>query len=362
MDVVELVDPVDPGRPTAAPQRTRRWGVVRGAVHFGIGVLLLFVALAGFQDVSILVKLVGFCASISLCYAGLRTIGRALWGPRVDVGFWLSMLWLGVLIVAALLADVLPLGEYKDTGKTILDIGNASPDLLSEHPLGTNNFALDLLARSIYGARVSLLTVAFAIAISIIVGGTIGLAAGYFRSWVDTTFSVLTDTVLSVPPLVLLVALASVLGTPTGVADSALKNGAALAVVGTPAMIRLARANSLVYSQREFVLASRAMGARHGRVLMRKLLPNVVLPVVSYSFIIVAVLIVAEGSLAYLGLGLPQPQPTWGNMIAEADLTALREHPHVLLVPASFMFLTVFSFNRVGERARELWDPRDIKA
>ena len=98
--------------------------------------------------------------------------------------------------------------------------------------------------------------------------------------------------------------------------------------------------------------AARAAGARRGRILLRELVPNVAGPMLSYAFVVVAVLIVAEGSLAYLGLGLQQPEPSWGNMIAEANLQDLRDHPHVALVPGTFMFLTVYSLNRVGERTR----------
>jgi peptide/nickel transport system permease protein len=126
-------------------------------------------------------------------------------------------------------------------------------------------------------------------------------------------------------------------------------------------MIRLSRANTLVFAQREFVVASRAMGASDQRIIRRDILPNVILPLISFSFIVVAVLIVAEGSLAFLGLGLQQPTPTWGNMIAEADLTTIRQYPFIPLVPGMFMFLTVFSFNRIGERARSMWDPRKAK-
>lgn len=342
----------------SGPQRR---SMAKGVAYCVVGVATFVLALTILGGIPIVPKLALLAVSLGFLFQACRHLGSAVWGSGFDAGFWLCMGWLGALGLAALFADLLPLGEHKDTSATIAEIGNKSPDLLSSNPLGTNNFALDLLARSIYGARVTLLTVAFAVTISIVIGGGIGLVAGYIRGAVDTSVSVVTDTVLAIPPLVLLVALAAVLGAPTGIQDSALKNGAALAIVGTPAMIRLSRSNSMVFSQREFVLASRAMGATNRRILFRELLPNVILPIISYSFIIVAVLIVAEGSLAFLGLGLAQPQPTWGNMIAEADLTTLREHPHVFLVPAAFLFLTVFAFNRIGERARQVWDPRDAK-
>jgi peptide/nickel transport system permease protein len=325
------------------------------------GLVVLWISLVPMGSVDGIIKVPVFLASTVLMFVGVDRIGKGLFGPWFDTGFWLCFAWLIGLSFAAILAGWLPLAEYQDTKKTLAIPGNARPDLFSKHPLGTNNFSLDLLARCIYGARVSLLTVAVAVSISMTVGGTIGLFAGYYRHKLDMGVGVLTDAILSIPPLILLVALAAVLGQPTDVGEAVLKNGMALAVVGIPTMARLARANTLVFAQREFVQASRALGAKNTRIIFRDLLPNVVLPVVSYAFIIVATLIVAEGSLAFLGLGLQEPKPTWGNMIAEGNLNVLRAHPHIPLVPGVFMFLTVLSFNRVGERARNLWDPREAK-
>ena len=131
----------------------------------------------------------------------------------------------------------------------------------------------------------------------------------------------------------------------------------ALAALGIPTYIRLSRANTLVFVQREFVLAAKSMGARRSRIIFKELVPNVALPLVSYAFIIVAVLIVAEASLSFLGLGIQRPEPTWGNMIA-AGQNDFDRHPHLVFLPGIVMFLTVFSLNRVGEQARQLWDPR----
>jgi peptide/nickel transport system permease protein len=280
---------------------------------------------------------------------------------KIDTGFWLCTIWVAAVALAAVFADFLPLGEHQDSSKTIADPTNLRPDLFSEHPLGTNNQALDLLAQCIYGARVSLLTAIFAVTLSIALGGVIGMIAGYFRGKADVGIGVVNDSLLAFPPLILLIALAAVLGRPTTVGSAVTKTGVALAIVGVPTMLRLARANTLMFAQREFVLASRGMGAKNSRVLFREIMPNVLLPLVSYAFIIVAVLIIAEGSLSFLGLGLQQPKPTWGNMIAQADLNTLQEDPHIALVPGIFMFLTVYAFNRIGERARGSWDSRESK-
>jgi peptide/nickel transport system permease protein len=241
-------------------------------------------------------------------------------------------------------------------------VGNQQPDLFSSHPLGTNNLALDILARSIYGARVSLLTAAFAVTVSLIVGGAIGMLAGYHRGWFDAGVGLITDTVLAFPALVLLLALATVFGKPHEVPEAILKSGVSLAIVGLPTMVRLSRANTLTFAQREFVLSARSMGAGSTRIVFRELLPNVLLTLVSFGLVLMAVLIVAEGSLSFLGLGLQPPHPSWGNMIAEGqDSNVLKGQPWVPIVPGVFMFITLLCFNRVGEKARRAWDPRDLK-
>ena len=122
-------------------------------------------------------------------------------------------------------------------------------------------------------------------------------------------------------------------------------------------MARLARANTLTFAQREFVLAARSMGATNRRIIFRELVPNVVRPMLSYGFLIIAVLIVAEASLSFLGVGIQRPTPSWGNMIA-ANQEKFDEDPHLVFVPGAVMFLTVFAINRIGEKARQLWDPR----
>lgn len=356
------VDAVAAEEPRAAAPRTRGGQrILLGVVVVVAGIVVTWLSLVTFGDTKGIVKVPLFLMGISGMLGGVHMVCTGIWGARFETGFWLSLIWVVGLTLAATFADLLPLAEHVDTTKTITEPGNARPDLFSEHPLGTNNFSLDLLAQSIYGARVSLLTAVLAVAVSIVIGGTIGMLAGYFRGWADTGIGVLSDSLLAFPPLILLVALAAVFGIPTSVSDAILKSGIALAVVGIPTMIRLARANTLVFAQREFVLASRSMGASNMRIVFRELLPNVILPIISYAFIIVAVLIIAEGSLSFLGLGLQQPQPTWGNMIAEADLTTLRDDPHIALVPGAFMFITVYAFNRIGERARTAWDPRESK-
>jgi peptide/nickel transport system permease protein len=298
---------------------------------------------------------------VAVAYKAVDVGGRTIKGPGFDTGLWLSVTWMVLLVGTAVFADVLSLGNYNDPTKTLTEVGNLRPDLFSAHPLGTNNFGLDLLSRSIHAARVSLLTALFAATLGVVIGGAIGLVAGYYRGWLDTVVNIFTDAWLAFPALVVLLAVSTILGVPTTVPQAVFREGLALALVGLSTMVRVARANTLTFAQREFVTASRALGAATPRVLFRHLAPNVMLPLLSYAFTLLAVFIVAEGSLAFLGLGLQQPEPSWGNMIAEGTITDLRTHPHVPLVPGVVMFITVFAFSRVGDRLRRGRDAKDVQ-
>lgn len=131
----------------------------------------------------------------------------------------------------------------------------------------------------------------------------------------------------------------------------------ALGVLIVPAYTRVARANTLTFAQRDFVMAARALGASHTRILPREILPNVLLPVFAYSFVLVALIIVLEGVLSFLGLGVPHPAPSWGSMINDGR-EHLSEAPHIAFIPAMVMFLTVFSFNLLGDILRKRIDTR----
>ncbi|GAA0995746.1 ABC transporter permease [Acrocarpospora macrocephala] len=276
-------------------------------------------------------------------------------GAGFDVLTLMCGLWLLTLAVVALVAPLLPLGEHQDSALTLAEPIYAPPDLASAHPLGTNALGLDLLARVIYGARISLVVCISAVLIGMAVGGIVGITAGYLRGKVDVVIGVLTNSLLAVPTLIMLIALASVLRpTPQNMVI-------ALSLVAVPGMIRVARAQTLALSQREYVTVARALGARRSRVILRELLPNVALAIIPLGMIYISALIVAEASLSFLGIGIRPPQPTWGNMIAEGQDGKMEQYPFLVIVPAFFLFLTVFSFNLIGERLRKVWDTRQVK-
>ncbi|WP_054048668.1 ABC transporter permease [Alloactinosynnema sp. L-07] len=292
---------------------------------------------------------------IGLFVVGGSALGKQLFGRNFDFSFWFSVTWLVLLGVAVAAAPWLPLGEHVDVANSLDQPLNAAPDPFSANPLGTNLFGLDLLARSVYGARSSLLIAMTAVVIGTVIGGAIGMVAGYFQKSVDRVIGIVTNSLLAVPPLILLIALATVL-------EPKIRNIAfALSLLTIPSMVRLARATTIVYAPREFVVAARALGATRGRILLRELLPNVLPPILSLAIVMISILIVAEASLSFLGLGIEPPEPTWGNMIAEGEGNVFEEYPHIVLVPGTFLFLTVFAFNLVGEKARRRWDPRSVK-
>lgn len=268
---------------------------------------------------------------------------------RSGVALWLAVLWLLAIVLAAVLAGILPIKGY---GEADFNHIRQGPGLRWPEPLGTDALGRSELSRVIYGARVSLAVGFLSVAIGFVVGTSLGIIAGYFRGKVEAVINIVTDTLLAIPPLVLLLGITVVL-TPS------LRNlVVGLAVLGTPTFTRLARASTLTVSRREFVAAAQILGAPRWRVVLREITPNVLLPVGSFCAEIIGVFIVAESSLSFLNLGVPPPQPTWGGMIAEGypDLSTA---PALTFVPTVALFLTVFSFKIVGDRLRSRLDLRE---
>lgn len=266
--------------------------------------------------------------------------------PSFGVLFWLAAGWIGIIILAAALANVLPLPSPTD-----MDMLERRMPPSAAHWLGTDRLGRDMLSRLIHGGRISLTVGVLAPLIGLVVGGALGILAGYFRSHLETAVVGAVDVLLAFPPLVLALAVTAYLGQT--VANLTYIIG----VLSIPAFTRVARAATLSIAQREFILAARAMGATELRILVRELLPNVFLPLSAFFLLAVAVTIVVEGALSFLGLGVPPPAPSWGSMIGEGRET-LEIAPRIAFLPAAFMFLTVLSFNVVGDTLRGITDPR----
>lgn len=347
-DSLALRDALDDATAPPAPVR-RRANPIVGIVELAVGVLAIIAGTMWWQGIPMIQRAALVVGGLVVMYLGIRSVVHAF-RPQADVALWLSVAWLGILTLVAILAPILPLGEREDVSKTLLDPTLQRPNIFSKHPLGTNVDGLDILARVIYGARASLVMGVVAVAIGMLIGGLLGLIAGYVKGPFSWIVNVLNDTMIAFPPLVLLLALAAVM-------DKDVKSLAiALGVLAIPVNYRLARANTLAVSEQAFVTAARSMGASRRRVLFRELMPNVAPQLLSYALILMAILIVAEASLSYLGLGVQRPTPSWGNMIAEGDGGYFERNPHLVFAPGITIFLTVFAFNLVGGRARQRWD------
>jgi len=254
--------------------------------------------------------------------------------------------WIVLIALAAILANLLPLPSPTD-----IDLLGKRALPSAEHWLGNDQLGRDVLARLVYGARVSLTVGLLAPVIGVTVGGCLGMLAGYFRGRLETFVVGGVDVLLAFPPLVFALAVTTYLG------QSILNITLVIGILGIPAFTRVARAVTLSLSEREFVTAARALGATHARILLRELLPNVALPLLAFFLLGVAVTIVVEGALSFLGLGVPPPAPSWGSMIGEGR-EALDIAPWLAFLPAGVMFATVLSFNIVGDSLRALTDPR----
>jgi peptide/nickel transport system permease protein len=208
-----------------------------------------------------------------------------------------------------------------------------------------------MFSRLIHGAQVSLTIAYTAPLISLVLGVSFGLCAGYFRGKVDMVIGIFVDSILAFPNIIAIIAILYFLG-PT-----LLNMILVLGFFGMVADLRVARANTILYSEREFVLASRAQGASNFRIMLKELLPNVIIPVLALAVIGMSRVIVIEGILSFLGVGLPPPNPTWGKMISEG-YEDLDYAPHVTLIPALAMFFTILSFNLIGDRLRTFTNAR----
>ncbi|OHV28942.1 ABC transporter permease [Parafrankia soli] len=259
---------------------------------------------------------------------------------------YLAYVWLIAVIALAALADVLPLASYS------IPIGKPrqGPDFSSfDLWLGTDQQGRSILSRCVYGARVSILVGTVAGLIGAVIGTLLGMLAGYLGKAVDWIIRLITDAMLAFPPLILLLALSSIL-TPS---VRTLLVGLTLLII--PTFVRLALANTLAWSSREFVTAARNMGAGHTRILVKEILPNLLPPLGAFLPVVMAALIVAEGSLSFLGMGIPPPQPSWGGMISDGK-EAIADSPHMVLVPAVVIFFTVFALNQAGDHLRSRFD------
>ena len=226
---------------------------------------------------------------------------------------------------------------------------------------GADSAGRDVFVRVIYGARTSLIVGLVATGIAVFIGTALGIIAGYFGGKIDTIISRTIDVVLSMPILLFAIGIVAACGT-TGCLNGLIEPGLMLvifviALFSWPYIARIVRGNTLSIREKEFIEASRSLGAGNGRIMFREVLPNLVAPIVVYSTLLVPTNILFEAALSFLGLGVPQRTPSWGGMLSDA-VDNFRWAWWLMFFPGIFLILTTLSFNLLGDGLRDALDPR----
>jgi peptide/nickel transport system permease protein len=258
----------------------------------------------------------------------------------------------GILLLAAFLLCAVFAPWLAPQDPSQLDLSGRLLSPGAAHWFGTDDLGRDILSRTLYGARISLLVAVSVVSLSLALGLAAGLVSGFYGGWIDTALNVyVTNAFLSLPGILLAIAFVAFLGA--GLFNLIL----ALSISGWVGYARLVRAQVMAVKEREFVEAARALGASDLRVLCRHVLPNILQPLIVQAAVGMAGAVLAEATLSFLGLGVPPPTPSWGAMLNDAR-SHLFDSPHLVIFPAAAVMLAVLSFNFIGDALRDLLDPR----
>ena len=278
----------------------------------------------------------------------LQALSRSLWRliKEKPLGAFGGVIVLGLLL-CALLAPLIATYPYDQT-----NVRNRLKPPSSQFYFGTDNLGRDIFSRIVYGARVSV-TVGFgAVSIGICLAIFVGVGSGYFGGKADVLVQRLVDSWMAIPTLLLLLNVMAVLGP--GLLNVIL----ALGVVSAARSSRTIRSAALVIKENQFVEAARAVGASHLRIIWRYILPNIMAPIIIIATISLGVAILAESTLSFLGLGVPPPYPSWGEMLSGSGRSYMHKAPWMATWPGVAISLAVFGFNMLGDALRDLLDPR----
>jgi ABC-type dipeptide/oligopeptide/nickel transport system permease subunit len=259
----------------------------------------------------------------------------------------IGALIIGVMIILAVFAPLI--APYDPLNQ---DLDHVLEPESAQHLMGTDDLGRDMLARIMYGARLSLLAAIYAVGIAFVIGVPVGLLSGYYGgAWDELVVMRIVDAVQAFPFLILALALAATLGAGFGNAMIAIGLGFA------PAFVRIVRAQVMSVAGHDYILAASAIGARDTRILLRHVLPNSMAPLLVQTTLSMAAGVLAEAGLSFLGLGAPPPTPSWGQMLSVAQ-GYISLAPWLAYWPGLAIFLAVMGFNLIGDGVREALDPR----
>ncbi|MDR9744285.1 MULTISPECIES: ABC transporter permease [Paenibacillus] len=259
-----------------------------------------------------------------------------------------AVIILGIFVLASLFAFLSP----HDPNEIVVMERLQQPS--ADHWFGTDDYGRDYLARALYGGRVSLAVGFLSMAIAVIVGTLVGTVSGYFGGWVDNTLMRIVDVLMSIPSFFLMLILNAYL--KPGI-------GTIIVIIGVLSWMniaRIVRAEAMSVKQREYVLYARVSGQKPGRIIMKHIIPNIIPTIIVAATINIASAILMESSLSFLGLGVKQPNSSWGSMLNDAQ-GFISEAPYMAIFPGLFILLTVLSFNFLGDVFRVAFEPKANK-
>jgi peptide/nickel transport system permease protein len=293
--------------------------------------------------------------TVSINSSAVHTQSEGLWTKAWKRFFRHKMAILGLVSISIMifLAVFAPLvARYSPIE---IDLGNMKQPPSLEHWLGTDTTGRDVWARTVYAGQVSLSVGLVAVTLSTLLGILIGSLAGYAGGWLDMTLMRITDMVMTFPSLVIIIAMAAVLGS------SIYTTMIVIGALGWPATARLVRGQFLSLREQQFVIAARSIGVKPSAIIFKHLFPNVISSVTVAATFGMASAILQEATLSFLGLGVQVPTPSWGNMLRDAQtLSTLENLPWLWLVPGVMIALAVLSINFIGDGLRDALDPRTL--
>ena len=259
---------------------------------------------------------------------------------------------LGLIIILLILLATFSVSIFGDYSKAITnDIANRFQPPSAEHLFGTDHLGRDIFIRTLFGARISLLCGLASVALGMVVGTAIGAVGGYYGKLVDNVLMRLMDVLMAIPSILLCIAVVAAMGS------SIVNLILALAISLVPAFARIVRSSILAIKSMDYIEAAHAYGASNFRIIMKKIIPNAMAPVIVQATLAIGLAILSIAGLSFIGLGIAPPTPEWGYMLSEAQ-SSLRYHPYLIVAPGIALMLTVMAFNLFGDGLRDALDPK----